>query len=187
MIQQLGSFQRPAIGETVCGDVYVVVPGPQTMIAVADGLGHGEKAQYAAQVICEYIQEHASDDLEDILRGASTAAKHTRGAAVALVRIDPDARNLSFAAVGNVELQSHSAQPFRPIGSPGIVARPLRRVNAYEHSIQQGDMFVVYTDGISSRFCFEDHTDGDAEEIAHHLVSTFGKDHDDATCIVIRC
>ena len=187
MIRQLGTFQRPAIGEVVCGDAFVVVSGERTTIAVADGLGHGEHARHAADVVCSYVQEHADDGLEDILRGASVAAKQTRGAAVALVRIDQSAATLSFASIGNVELQSRATQPFRPVPAPGIVARPLRRVMVFEHKIEVEDVFVIYTDGLSSRFQFEDHSDGSAEEIAENLVATYGKSYDDATCVVIRC
>ena len=56
-------------------------------------------------------------------------------------------------------------------------------------SINYGDIIVLHTDGISSRFNETDYPNifwDDAKVISSTLLSTFGKSNDDATCAVIR-
>ena len=55
---QVGIAQRPANGEVVCGDhCAVVAEGAVTLIAVADGLGHGPHAATAAQQFCAVVAD----------------------------------------------------------------------------------------------------------------------------------
>jgi serine/threonine protein phosphatase PrpC len=55
--------------------------------------------------------------------------------------------------------------------------------------ISVGDILVLHTDGISSNFDVSDYpeiiNDG-AKTIANNLIKKFGKNDDDATCIVVR-
>ncbi len=181
---EIGAFQRTLRGEDVCGDAYAVVSKQETTIVVADGLGHGPEAAAAAQLICRYVEEHADESLDTILQGATLAAKGTRGAAVALLRIG--ARRLSFSAVGNVELRTLTRRPFSPVGAPGIVARPLRRVRVFEHLFDSQDLFALFTDGISTSFSLDGYESQPVQRIAESVVSSHGKAHDDATCVVVR-
>jgi len=51
------------------------------------------------------------------------------------------------------------------------------------------DVLVMHTDGIASHFDVSDYPEilnDDAKTIANNLIKKFGKNDDDATCIVIR-
>jgi negative regulator of sigma-B (phosphoserine phosphatase) len=179
--------QRPMSGETVCGDVTAVIHGERddVLIVVADGLGHGAKAEEAARAFCAFAEAHAALSLEAILRQGTCAVAATRGAAAALIRID-GATRLSFSGIGNIEVQATSAAAIRPVFMPGIVGRPLRKVLVFEYDVREGDLIVAHSDGISSRFHLEDYAALDAAEAAERILADHGKSHDDATCVAIR-
>jgi serine/threonine protein phosphatase PrpC len=155
-------------------------------VAIADGLGHGPLAHEASEGFCEYVRRNAGLDLERIVRRGSEAITKTRGAAAALLRIDGEAGELSFVGVGNIELQAASESPIRPVCTPGIVGRPLRKVTVYRYEIHPGDLLVLYSDGISSRLDLRKLKQLDVQAIAEEILERHGKHHDDATAVVIR-
>ena len=186
MSPEIGAAQRPIENETVCGDAFAVFRDRETTIAVADGLGHGAGAAEAALAFCAYVGTHASAGLEQILRGATTCLSPTRGAAAALIRISDQRRHLSFAGIGNIEVQAMSKLPIRPVCTPGIVGRPLRKVLSFDYELNRGDLLAIHSDGISSRFTLAPYSHLDVQSMAEAILADHGKQHDDATCVVVR-
>jgi phosphoserine phosphatase RsbX len=183
----IGTANRPADGETVSGDAYLVVEnGTRTLIVVADGLGHGPHAALAASTLCKYVEEHAEEPLEMLLRGADRAVASTRGAAVMLARVDKQNAALDVAGVGNVALRSWSKEKIQPLPSRGVLGRGIRNVRIFRYGLCPGDLFALYTDGISGSFDIDAWKNQNATAIAHSVVGAFRKSHDDATCVVVR-
>ncbi len=184
---EVAASQRPASGESVSGDEYLVVQGESTLLALADGLGHGPQAREAAVAFCDHVRENSSASLEELLLGASARISRTRGAAAALVRIDPGGRELRFAGIGNICLQSRSREAIRPVSMPGIVGHSIRKIKEFAYPLHDGDLLVLHSDGISSRFELGNYQNLALQEMADAILGHAGKTHDDATCIVARC
>jgi hypothetical protein len=102
------------------------------------------------------------------------------------LRINHENRQLEYSAVGNVETRAVSKSPLHPVNAPGIVGSRIRTVQEMKFPLFSGDLIVVFSDGISSRFHIEDYRDKDPDYIARDLLANHGKDHDDATCVVIK-
>jgi hypothetical protein len=183
----IGAAQRPAIGETRCGDVYAVVRrGQQVLIALADGLGHGAEAERAARTFCGHVEEVAAGPLEAILASADRAVAGTRGVAAALLRLDPPG-HFEFAGVGNVALRVHGRRPVHPISAAGTLGRRgNHRLRCERFAISDGDLLVMHTDGVSGRFELDGLGGEPPGRIAHALLDAHGRAHDDATCLVVR-
>lgn len=179
--------QRAYLGETVCGDAFSMVRDEKTLIALADGLGHGPLAAEAAVAFCRFVESRPGIGLRKLMTDATVQLSKTRGAAAALVRIDRQRGEIEFAGVGNIELQAVSKDPITPVSVAGIVGREIRKVHVFSYRIHRGDLLAVYTDGISSRFSLGDYAKLDEQALADKLLSEHGKLHDDATCVVIRC
>jgi serine/threonine protein phosphatase PrpC len=186
MKAEFGIAQRPARGEKVCGDAYVIVPGAATVVALADGLGHGPLAAAAAVAFCQYVREHANEVPDRILRGSTEKVSHTRGAAAAVIRLDESNGTLVFAGIGNVELQALSQNAIRPVSTPGIVGRKLRKIVPFDYEVVAGDLLAMYSDGISSRFELKEFRSMEPQQIAEAILDQHGKQHDDATVIVFK-
>jgi len=185
---KIGTFQRPAHGEKICGDAFVVIPHESsTIIALADGLGHGLKAAEAAQAFCDYVNKSYKRRPEDILLGAHRHIRHTRGVVASIIRIDTNLNQIEYAGVGNVELQALSLNPIKPVSIPGIIGNRVRKVKSFSYDLAIGDLFVLFTDGISNRFLIEEYAHLDVQDMAENLLCSHERNHDDRTCIVVHC
>lgn len=181
----VGSAQRPVVGETICGDAFVVVPYERgTLLCLADGLGHGPAARVASDAVCNYVREHADMPLEAMIRAIDKAIRSTRGAAVSLVTFSAD--RLQFVGIGNVELRSVACVPIAPPTTPGIVGQGVRKVRIWEYPIACGDLFVLMSDGISTRFELKELAHLTPQVVADTLLARHHKSHDDACCAVVR-
>lgn len=190
--KELGSAQRPAEGETVCGDAFLILDEPESVtLALADGLGHGEHAAHAAQVFCEEVRRHGALPLEDILQRAHQALRPTRGAAAALLRIyRVSSRRASveahFAGVGNIAIAAATQTAAAPISLAGTLGARLRRVTTFRFPLALGDLLVLHSDGILSHFDPRELGQRPAQVLAEELLHRHGRLGDDATCLVVR-
>lgn len=183
----VGSALRPQVEQTLCGDQHVLVPLPRgALICLADGLGHGEDAHAAAAKACQCARAHAEEPLEALMRRLDSALAPTRGAAVSLVTLNYDDARLRFAGIGNVELRSLSRARISPPTMPGIVGQRLRNVRVWEYPLAEGDLLVLMSDGISSRFELGDFAHLEPQALADALIASHQKKHDDACCVVVR-
>ena len=115
----IGVEQRTCPGETACGDaVRVSTTSNRTLIAVADGLGHGHEARRAAEAFCDALSLE-EESIAQLLRHAHLAIAGTRGVAALLLRLDHDEGILSSVGFGTVECQAIAPSPLRPISTPG--------------------------------------------------------------------
>jgi phosphoserine phosphatase RsbX len=184
---EIGIAQRPCKGQEECGDCYSIrQSGHVTTIALADGLGHGPLAAEAAQLFCSHVETCAAEELVEVVRLAQVCLEKTRGVAGTILRIDHCRQTIEHVGVGNINLQAVSAAPIRPISVPGIIGRPVRKIVPFSYPIQVGDLLILHSDGISSRFQADFYKYSLAQTAADELMNAYGKDYDDATCIVIR-
>lgn len=188
MILSAALAQRPRLSEVTCGDAAWIGEGDTPLVAVVDGLGHGKLAAEASQSFAAWIASHSDQPLDWLLEQGGRAIAHTRGVAASLVRFDLAHRRLWFAGVGNVELRAACRNRIAPISHPGILGRPLRRPpRVFESTIEPGDLMVLFSDGISSRVDVTSLTTLEPQEAANKVLREHGKDHDDATVVVLRC
>lgn len=183
----VGSAQRPRTGETACGDVGAVIPFSRgVLLCLADGLGHGVDAQASADEACRYARAHAEAPLEALLRGIDVALRGMRGAAVSVLAIHAAEGRAQFAGIGNVELRAVARAHVAPPTMPGIVGQRIRGVRVWEYPLATGDLLVLATDGISSRFDLSELAHLEPQALADAIVGQHHKSHDDASCLVAR-
>jgi serine phosphatase RsbU (regulator of sigma subunit) len=182
---------RPCKGETVSGDAWHVDHhGSRWRVALVDGLGHGPDAAAAASAAVAYLSAHPDLDAGDALRGCHAAPRGTRGAAIAVAEIDPDAGRLTYAGVGNVEARLWSdGQGRRPVSFRGIVGVTMPSVRVFELALGQDWLLLMHTDGVSTRADVESLPElarRDASRLAAEVLERWGRERDDAT-VVVAC
>lgn len=185
--REIGSAQRIAEGETICGDAFLILDSQESItLVLADGLGHGAKAAQAAQAFCEEARRHVAQPLSEILRAAHPALRSTRGAAAALLRIYRASLEAHFAGVGNIELAVATETPAAPVSIAGTVGARLRRVTTFRFPITPGDLLILYSDGIPGHIDARAHRQRTAQALAEDLLHRHARPDDDATCLVVR-
>ncbi|MBU0490763.1 MAG: SpoIIE family protein phosphatase [Chloroflexi bacterium] len=187
-----GMVCRPKLTHTVSGDTYVIQETPETaLIAVIDGLGSGVDAAYAANQAKEQVQIWAHAPLTDILQVCHEHLRSTRGAVMAIMRLDWAAASMTYAGVGNIGIQvASAAHDIKPISRNGIVGHRLPKIQEFSYPYTPGDLFALYSDGVSSRFSLSNYShhpwETDLQTLAEQIVADFGKDQDDVALILAQ-
>lgn len=150
---------RAIPGQTVSGDQHVVAAeGESVMLAVVDGLGHGDDATLAARKATEILGSRAGEPLVAVLQECHRALRHTRGAVMTLVTVNARARTATALGVGNVEAvivrADRQSKPPRDtvLLRNGVVGYQLPPLQTSEYTINPGDLLVFATDGIREDF-----------------------------------
>jgi len=177
--------------DEVCGDAWAVADlDGSVSVAVVDGVGHGVYAAAAADAALRTFAL-APDDIEEFLFRAHFAMRETRGAAVAVCRLDPRQGSLRYASVGNVSGRIFAGGETRGLvsynGTVGLHAKPPTvRLTSYPWS--PGATLVLWTDGLSRRLDLEADPDllaRDPAVVAGVLHRDYGRERDDATVVVV--
>ncbi len=188
---EVGAATRPHVKSTLNGDAFVVKRwGESVLVAAIDGLGHGRYAHRAAMVARDYTERHKEQPLAAIFRGAGIACRATQGVVMALARFDWGRAQLSFASIGNVEARViGGAEVLRLLARRGVVGMNAPSPHVTEHHWRKTQMLVLHTDGVSSRWQWEDFrhlANQSATVIAQQLLRQLAKDDDDATVMVVK-
>ncbi len=189
---KVAALTRTMSGESVCGDACAVrTHGGVTMLLLADGLGHGPLAAIASgEAVRAFGEGPADEPPAQTIRSLNGALRSTRGAAVAVVRLDPLAATLTFAGVGNVAVWvDDGAQRRALVSSPGIVGANVKTVREFRAELVPGALIVMHSDGLTPKWSLDAYP-GIRERDPHLLAATLIRDaavrHDDASVMVAR-
>ena len=185
-----GAVCRAKQYQSVSGDVYLVQeqPAGRILAAVIDGLGAGTEAERAARKAEQALRQHPDWPLQELIQRSHAELHATRGAVIGLLRIDPVEHTVSYVGVGNIGIHVYSRQPIKPISKNGILGFRLPTLLEMRYHYDPGDLFVLYSDGIASRFSLDSKIDirQAPQRIAEQILQLYGKHSDDATVVVIR-
>jgi anti-sigma regulatory factor (Ser/Thr protein kinase) len=190
-IADIGVVCVPMRGETVCGDAWAIAAEPTLMtILVADGLGHGplaaEASELAGRVIAGAPDTLPGPAMQDI----HLALRPTRGAAVAVARLDLLKETVQFAGIGNIMASIYEGGNRRQMVSyNGIVGHNVYKIQEFPYDWSQYSLLILCSDGIGTRWDLQQYP-GLAQchpsIIAGVLYRDFVRRRDDATVLVIR-
>lgn len=185
----IGVAERPKAGATISGDSYLIKSiGSIDLVAVIDGLGGGIAAAEAAKKAYDAIETHAEHPLSMIMQAAHTACMGTRGAVVALLRLDHEKHEATYVGVGNIGIYVVSKHLIKPISRNGIVGYRMPSLMEYRAAFDGGDTFILCSDGISMRFSEAPFMSEPLapQPLADRIIELFGKTSDDVTVVVVK-
>jgi anti-sigma regulatory factor (Ser/Thr protein kinase) len=176
-------------GETFSGDGWDVSEDGSTFLVV-DGLGHGLLASDAAKAAIAVFRTSQNLSLIATLDRMHAGLRATRGAAVAIARVDSGTRTIHFAGVGNINCMLQSGNTTRSfVSHNGTVGHQMRRTQEFQIPYQAGDSLLMHSDGLTT------HSKGGIPAtlmqhspalIAPFLYSEQRRGRDDATILVVR-
>lgn len=180
----------PLEGQEISGDYVVVLTRGSTIhIMVADGLGHGAEAAEASHRAAATFRNNIGCPLPEIMQKIHKALNLTRGAAVALAVYDHGPRALRYVGVGNIESRICTETDSRGCGTlNGTAGIRMPTLVEFDYIIPPGGVFVMHSDGLSSRWNFNNYTGLSMQTpgaIAGLLFRDFARKRDDATVLVL--
>lgn len=163
--------------------------GRGVLVMSCDGLGHGPMAAAASQAAVKAFHQGSARLPDHAVQEVHRALRGTRGAAVAIARLEPDGRVL-FCGIGNISASIVTPE-FRSnlLSHPGIVGHQMRQLRVYEQHMPLGGALVMHSDGLSERW-----KPGDLGSLLHHspaLIATgllrhAGTRRDDASVVIAK-
>jgi phosphoserine phosphatase RsbX len=180
-------------GQSRSGDRHLLQPYINgLLVAVVDGLGHGEQAAAAADLAVTTLIKHADESVIVLLKRCHNALRDTRGVVMALASFNELDRALTWMGIGNVE-----GLVLRAEGSPppkhknlllrgGVVGDQLPSLSASIIPLMQGDTLVFTTDGIRGGFTKDLSASDPPQVMADRILAKYSKGSDDALVFVVR-
>ncbi|WTW93307.1 ATP-binding protein [Streptomycetaceae bacterium NBC_01309] len=163
---------------------------PALMVMLADGLGHGPMAANAADAASRAFREGRARHPQDAIQEVHTALRGSRGAAVAVARVEPVAGRVLFCGVGNITAVLLGADTQTSLMSyPGIVGHRMRGLRSFTHPLPPGGALVLHSDGLTDRWrpeMFPGLLSQPPVVVAGHLLAQAGVRQDDAGVVVVK-
>lgn len=188
-------------GQADSGDQHLVEPfADGVLVAVVDGLGHGNRAAAVAKTAVAALKEHADESVIELTQRCHKALRGTRGVVMSLAslrRANGSPRGkMSWLGVGNVEgvlLRANGQKP--EARNPkreslllrgGVLGYHLPSLRETDVSLSPGDTLVFATDGLRSSFSKGLTLEGTAQEMADRIFAKHSRETDDALVLVAR-
>ena len=180
-------------GNTSSGDLHAVVPFARgVLVAVIDGLGHGEEAAEAARAAARVLESDPAAPVESLIERCHEALRRTRGAVMTIAAFDRDDSSMTWAGVGNVNGILVRADPSRDrqreaiVTHGGVVGYQLPPVRPSTARVSRGDTLVLVTDGIRGGFTSSISLVQSPQLLADAIMTGHRRPNDDALVLVAR-
>ena len=174
----------------VNGDTgFVSVDEKQLFVGIVDGAGHGPEAHRIAQASRDFLEKNKDVELPDLMNGLHDNLRGTRGAVAIIGKLDHETSQFHYVGIGNIVLRKFGNTSERAVTQDGVIGYQIRTPKEKFMQISGGDVLVMHTDGLTGYFDVSDYPEilrDNAKMIANNLIEKFGKNNDDATCVVIR-
>ena len=183
----------PLPGEAESGDLCLIKRvGKGTLVAVVDGLGHGQEAAAAAHAAVAALDRYSREPLIDLVRRCHEALVGLRGVVLGLAYLDPQAATMAWLGVGNVGGMLLRAdlgnRPSRItlVPNAGFIGAEQAHPMTRSVPLALGDTVVLFSDGIRDGFAESLVLSNTPQEIADFVITRHVKGNDDALVLVAR-
>ena len=190
---QWGVDSKAIAGQRESGDLHLAKVYPnEALVAVIDGLGHGDGAALAAKTALRTLEN--SDGMWPIsmVQRCHEELRSTRGVVMSLAMFRGSDDSMTWLGVGNVEaILLHrgsrvASGPETLLLRPGVIGDRLPTLAASTLHVGYGDTLILATDGI--RPGYAEHVNGDEvpQHMADKILDQYGLDTDDSLVLVAR-
>lgn len=188
----VASFVTP--GQRDSGDLEVVREhAGGVVIAVIDGIGHGDEAAAAARIARAVIDRDPQASPVALVMRCHEALRRTRGVVLSIASIDFARRAIRWLGVGNVRaLVQHAEAGISPAREElllraGVVgAADLPTLQASVIPFHERDTLILATDGIRPQFADTLVVAGRPQALADEILAGNCQGNDDALVLVAR-
>lgn len=183
----------PLAGQKESGDLSLIKRvGAGTLIAVVDGLGHGQDAASAAHAAVAALDRYAREPLPDLVRRCHQTLVGMRGVVLGLAYLDPQAATMTWLGVGNVGgVLLRAGVGNRPtrvtlVPSAGFIGGEPTHPTPRSVPLAAGDTVILFSDGVRDGFAESVVLANAPKEIANFVITRHVKGNDDALVLVAR-
>jgi negative regulator of sigma-B (phosphoserine phosphatase) len=180
-------------GQKESGDKPLVKTFPDgVLVAVVDGIGHGNEAGEAAKAALRTLESRAHEPVISLIQRCHENLRTTRGVVMSLASFDLVHGLMTWLGVGNVEGILLRPNPGRTIvlGSlllrSGVIGAQLPTLQAAVLPVARMDTLIFATDGVRADFLRGFIPSGPPQRTAERILAEGGKGTDDALVLAAR-
>jgi anti-sigma regulatory factor (Ser/Thr protein kinase) len=188
---EIGAVRAPYPGEIECGDAWLDHGGERgDTLLVVDGSGHGSLAAFAAEQALSVFRARPDQEVPTLATLMHAALAPTRGAAIAIARIDPLARVVRFVGIGNIAgMLVAGGKVQRMVSHNGTAGHVAPRIQEFAYPYAGRPLVILHSDGIGTRWDLAAYP-GLAAAHPSLIAGVLFRDHcrgrDDATVVALR-
>jgi anti-sigma regulatory factor (Ser/Thr protein kinase) len=188
----VGSVSVPIRGEEVSGDNWAVHidDGTSVSLIVADGLGHGLLASEASNAAIAAFRANLEDTPVMALDQVHRRLRGTRGAAVAIAKVDIAGSMLKYAGIGNIcGLITGGPRTQSMVSHNGTAGHEARKLQEFSYSLPANWTLIMHSDGISTSWSLDRYPGLirlHPSVIAGILYRDASRQRDDACIVVVK-
>jgi len=190
---EYGLAKHAHVGEGESGDLHMVCCNQNgVLIAVIDGIGHGEEAAEVAKTAAAVLRGSVDEPVISLVELCHEKLRGTRGAVLSLAFISAEQKMMTWLGVGNVQgvllrMNAKAGNLREPLLlRAGVVGSKLPSLQATVLPVSQGDTVVFATDGIRSDFSSTLSARENPQRAADRILGHFRSGKDDALVLVAR-
>ena len=187
----IGVMVAPYPGEAVSGDAWSFAQASAgASMLVADGLGHGPFAAAAAGAAVACFGRYVEQSGVQIAEAIHGALRPTRGAAIAVARIDTAERLVRFVGIGNIAgAVISNGTSKRTVSHHGTAGHTAPRIAEFTYPYAGRPVVILHSDGLSAKWDLGSYPGLAASHpalIAAILFARMRRERDDACILVVR-
>jgi anti-sigma regulatory factor (Ser/Thr protein kinase) len=188
----IGSVCVPIRGEEVSGDSWAihVVNGASVSLIVADGLGHGLLAAEASKEAISAFRANIDGTPVIMLDQVHRRLRGTRGAAVAIAKIDIAGSMLQYAGIGNIcGAIAGGLRVQSMVSHNGTAGHEARKLQEFTYNLPERWTLIMHSDGIATNWSLDRYPGLiglDPSVIAGVLYRDASRQRDDVCIVVVK-
>lgn len=188
----IGAVNVSKPGQEVCGDSWgEEQTSDYCTVMLADGLGHGMDAKTASMEAVRILHQYPGLTPGALVERVHQALRSTRGAAVAVARMERGRGVLTFAGIGNIagHIYSGAKASQHLVSVNGTAGFQTQRIREFSYPWPDNGMLVMHSDGLATNTNLEAYSGlalRDPALIAAVLYRDFSRHNDDATAVVAK-
>ena len=156
---------------------------------MVDAAGHGRSAHQIAIKVEKILAPADTADLAALVQSLHEQLKGSSGAVIIVGALETEKMAFDFIQMGDTHGKIFGPGRRSLVGQAGMLGQAIRTPIVRSETLSNGELLVLCTDGVSERYDLNDirgYQALSAKALARLIVGQFGKDHDDATCLVVR-
>jgi anti-sigma regulatory factor (Ser/Thr protein kinase) len=155
----VGALVKPIAGEDVAGDAWDYCEDASGMtLVVADGLGHGLMAARASAEAVSAFRRATDFAPVPVLTRIHGSLRGTRGAAVAVARVDSHTGTVRYAGIGNISgVIIKPGKPVAMVSHNGTAGFHAPRLQEFSYQLPPESVIVMHSDGLTTSWNLDQH------------------------------
>lgn len=185
----VATFTKP--GQNESGDLHIVTPFEGgTLVAVVDGIGHGEEAAKVARITGEVLKSSPGKPLGALIKSCHDELRGTRGVVMSTAVFNRAENVMIWAGVGNVQgtlmPMDKMSRPRTLLLSSGTLGQQLGAVYPTALAVRPGDTLIFTSDGVREDFYQGLNLRQSPQQLANDILTRSVRGTDDAVVLVGR-